>query len=410
MPMMEGAQRGIVRLMTESGKLEVLVAGAGVAGLEYVLALRDLAGDFVEITVVDPRREFVYEPNAVVAASGGKTVERFDLASLLLDAGAQLVTATLERVEDARGKVITSRGALSYDVLVIAVGARRVADQPRALTFGGDESVTAFRHLIKRFRAGTLKNLVFAVPRGAMWHLPLYELALEAARAARIDQLDVGIDLVTPEDAPLSLFGADASEKISALLAEAGIVVHLRDHVVEIDAGSVRLLDRRVIPADAVVMVPRLVGPKLDGLHASEDGFVPVAPDCRVRGLERVFVIGDASSFPVKQGGIASQQADTAAGITAGLAGAAVTPRAFDPVLRGLLLTGTAARYLRSELSPGHGESSETSLDPLWWPPAKIAGRYLGPFLAERVGLEHSAPSDPDHLAVEIPLDSRITD
>ena len=76
--------------------------------------------------------------------------------------------------------------------------------------------------------------------------------------------------------------------------------------------------------------------------------------------------------------------ADAAAGQIAALAGSPVEPEPFKPVFRGLLLTGMAARYLRSE--PG-GRGSEVDTEALWWPPAKISGRYLAPFLASELGL-----------------------
>ena len=67
--------------------------------------------------------------------------------------------------------------------------------------------------------------------------------------------------------------------------------------------------------------------------------------------------------------------------------------RPFRPVLRGLLLTGGAPLYLRAELgSAGEVDGScgsaaaaiagETSARALWWPPGKVAGRYLAPYLA----------------------------
>jgi sulfide:quinone oxidoreductase len=115
---------------------------------------------------------------------------------------------------------------------------------------------------------------------------------------------------------------------------------------------------------------------------------VPVAPDgfirtdlhCRVEGLDDVYAAGDATWFPVKQGGIAAQQADVAAAAIAAQAGAPVASRPFRPSLRGALLTGTGVRYLRHH--PQRAEIGPTA-KALWWPPAKIAGRYLGPYLAE---------------------------
>jgi sulfide:quinone oxidoreductase len=51
-------------------------------------------------------------------------------------------------------------------------------------------------------------------------------------------------------------------------------------------------------------------------------------------------------------------------------------------VLRAILLTGGAPLYLRHEPHGGRGDTSVVADEALWWPPAKIAGRYLAPFLA----------------------------
>src|SRR5262249_5119732 len=91
---------------------------------------------------------------------------------------------------------------------------------------------------------------------------------------------------------------------------------------------------------------------------------------------------GDMTTFPVKQGGIAAQQADVVAAAIAARAGADVVPEPFDPVLRGLLLTGGAPAFLRAELHGGRADTSSVADEALWWPPGKIAARYLAPFLA----------------------------
>src|SRR5205814_1230618 len=140
------------------------------------------------------------------------------------------------------------------------------------------------------------------------------------------------------------------------------------------------------IPADAVVALPRLTGVPIDGLPGDADGFLPTDPNGRVRGLDGVFAAGDGVSFPVKQGGIAAQQADAAGETIAAAAGAPVEPQPFRPVLRGLLVTGEAPAFLRVELGGGSGDTSAAASDALWWPPGKIVGRYLAPFLAERAG------------------------
>jgi sulfide:quinone oxidoreductase len=105
-------------------------------------------------------------------------------------------------------------------------------------------------------------------------------------------------------------------------------------------------------------------------------------PTGRVDGFDDVFAAGDVTAFPVKQGGIAAQQADAAAESIAELAGADLQPKPFSPVLRGLVFSGDASSYFRAEPAGGKGYTESVSGEPLWWPPARLVGRRLAPYLA----------------------------
>jgi sulfide:quinone oxidoreductase len=132
-----------------------------------------------------------------------------------------------------------------------------------------------------------------------------------------------------------------------------------------------------------VVALPRLLGPRLRGVPADPEGFLPVDRHCRVRGVDHVYAAGDATASTPKQGGLAAQQADAAAEALAAWAGAPIRPRPFEPVLRGMLLTGDEPAYLRAD-TRGDRRRSLVGAGPMWWPPAKIAGRHLAPYLASR--------------------------
>jgi sulfide:quinone oxidoreductase len=69
-----------------------------------------------------------------------------------------------------------------------------------------------------------------------------------------------------------------------------------------------------------------------------------------VYGLDAVYAAGDITSFPVKHGGLAAQQADVVAAAIAARAGVAIDPRPLKPVIRGMLLAGDATRFLEAEL------------------------------------------------------------
>jgi sulfide:quinone oxidoreductase len=387
----------------DGAAVRVLIAGGGVAALEATLALRALAAERVAITLVAPESEFVYRPLAVAEPFRIGAVQRFPLGPLVEAAGAELRRGRVVAVDPDRHVVVTEEGGeLSYELLLLALGARPREALPGALTFRGPENAPALAGLLASVVEGELRSLVFALPAAATWPLPLYELALlTELHLAERATTRVELVLVTPEESPLGLFGAKASEAIRELLEARGIVLRLRTTPVSFADGVLRLTPAAQIETGAVVALPRLEGPRLDGVPFDFDGFVPTDEFGQVEAEVDVYAAGDLTQFPLKQGGIAAQQADVAAATIAARAGAEVTPAPFRPVLRGLLLTGMVPRYLRARV--GSAESVAES-EPLWWPPAKIVGRYLAPFLAARLGLPQAPPhTGIEDLPVEIP-------
>ena len=248
-----------------------------------------------------------------------------------------------------------------------------------------------------------------AAGREATWALPLYELALMTAARVAEHGLDVELSVVTPERAPLEIFGDSATSALAALLAERHIQLHSDCTPTSVGPDGLAVLsnDVDVIPAERVVGLPSLDGPHLPGLPADRAGFVPVDDRGLVEGEVDVYAAGDATTFPLKQGGLATQQADAVAAAVAARAGAPVTSRPFRPVLRGLLLTGGVPRYLRSESQAPGTPESEVAEHALWWPPSKIAGRYLSPYLALRGEELERGTAGPKALPMEVELEHR---
>jgi len=379
----------------------VLVLGAGVAGLEAALALQALGEGRVTVELVSPDSEFVYRPLAVAEPFRLAEARRFPVAHLAEAAGASLTVASALRVDPDRKTVETSAGEIDYDVLLLALGAKPLVAVPGAVTFRGPRDEAAFEAVLSDAKEGRAHRLVFTMPAGMSWPLPLYELALLTAVHLSDTGSEVTIELVTPEPEPLQLFGKAASEAITELFGLHGIRLVTSTIPLEASGGVLRFLGTGETAADRVIALPRLEGPRLEGIPHDGNGFVPVDEHQRVRDLEDVFAAGDIASFPVKQGGLAAQQADAAAEAIAAEAGAQVEPQPFRPVLRGILLTGLTPRFMRTELG-----TYETELDTeaLWWPPAKIVGRYLAPFLADQLQLS-SPPPGAGSVKVEVELD-----
>ncbi len=384
----------------------VLIAGGGVAALEAALALRALAQERVSVGLIGPEPHFWYRPLSVSQPFVLGEARHFELTELASAAGATFSLGTFVGVDATRREALTSVGEMPYDALLIACGAVPTTAVPGALTFRGPADVDKMRDLLAEIVDGAVRRVAFVVPSGAVWSLPIYELALMTAAYVRARGIEsVEITLVTPEHEPLGLFGQAASAAVRELLDERQIAVRTEAHPAEVVDGELRLIPEGRLPADRVVALPRLRGPRLDGLPQTLEGFIPVDEHGRVRGLVDVYAAGDITSFPVKQGGIAAQQAGAAAAFIAAAAGADLTPQPFRPVLRGLLLTGREPRFLRHELTGGDADASLVSPEPLWWPPAKIVGRYLAPFLGAGVDSPAETPAEPT-VAVEVELDA----
>jgi sulfide:quinone oxidoreductase len=380
-----------------------MIAGGGVAALEALMALHELAGGYVDVELVTPTPEFAYRPLAVAEPFGLGEARRFDVVRIAGDHGAAVHIAGMKSVDTAAKCIATWDGRmLPFDILLVAIGAQAVTAIPGSVMIQGPGYTGRFREVLRELESHQVENVAFAVPAGASWPLPLYELALmTAAQVAEKRLHKVRLSLVTPESAPLELFGPAASETVRELLDERGIELHLARCPSRFEDGRLALVPGESLSAERVVSLPRLVGPQLAGLPSDSDGFIPVDLKGLVTGEQDVYAAGDATNSAIKQGGIAAQQADAAAAAIAAGAGAPVQPEPFRPVLRGLLLTGSTPRFMRAEVSGGRGEEWRVSDHALWWPPSKIAGKRLAPYLA----LRHA---ELDEEPAGIPVDMEV--
>jgi sulfide:quinone oxidoreductase len=387
-----------------SAGARVVIVGGGVAGLEALLALHDLAGDRVEVTLIAPQPDFLYKPLLVEEPFDLAPAERHELAPLAEEKGARFALKSVSAVDpDAHTVELDDGSKLEYDQLIVCAGGRHKPAFDYATTFpsGGPEPYKADAVLDRA--AGKDHRLAFVLPHGVTWSLPLYEIALMTQRRAFERGADVKIAIVTPESGPLAIFGPAASAVVGELLKARGIEFFPGSTVRELDEEGIKLSpgDRALGPCE-VVALPVMEGPALEGLPADEEGFIPIDDHARVKGVEDVYAAGDGTNFPIKQGGIATQQADAAAEDIAHRLGAAVEPEPFQPVLRGKLLTGEESVNLRANVAGGGGES-EASPDTLWWPPHKISARYLAPLLYH--GDVHEEPEPPRRsLDVDVAL------
>ncbi|HVA19857.1 MAG TPA: FAD-dependent oxidoreductase [Solirubrobacteraceae bacterium] len=370
----------------------MLIAGGGFGAVEAMLALRALAPERVRVTLISASPVFAYKPAATAEAFEKTPPRTYDLEAIADDAGASFRVDRLEAVApDDHSVRLASFAYLDYDALVLAIGARTTIAIPGALTFHDQREVHHIRRMTRLLRAGKLQRIVFAVPSGCSWPLPLYELALFTATQLREGGAAGEVVLVSPEPTPLQVFGAQASRLVADLLAERDVrFVGESDprHVER--GGALALGSGETVEADCVVAVPELRGPRITGVPTDREGFITTDALGGVIGLSDVYAAGDMTSFPIKQGGLAAQQADLIAQRIASTHATDVKEPRAQHVLRAQLIGGAHPIFLRTELDEFgqpttatlQRERSEDSESLVL--SEKVFGRYLTTYLHTR--------------------------
>lgn len=383
----------------------VVIVGGGIAALELLLALHDMAGPRVRVTVVSPKPDFSLRPLSVVVPFGKAVAPTVALDDVLEAHGGVLRQDAVTAVDASRHVVVCASGReLAYDTLVLAPGARAIPAFDRAYTFDPFDA-DALSGVIADLEQGYSHSVAFVVPADVTWPLPLYELALMTAERVAGSGLDgVAMHFVTPEPRPLGVFGHEASDAVAALLRAANISFRGSVSPEIPRAGRVDLGIEGELVVDSIVALSHMAGPGIEGVPTDARGFIDVDAEGHVHGLRDVWAVGDATQQPIKQGGLACQQADAVAARVASALGADVVVGPPVLELRGRLLAGQEDRFLHRPIGSA---TSEAGPRPLWWPPAKVASRYLAPFLEER-GIVAPAPREPAderRVDVHVPID-----
>ena len=114
----------------------VVIVGGGIAGLEALMALHDLAGDRVEVTLVAPDPDFLYKPLMVEEPFDVGPGRAAALAPLAEELGARFVQkAATERRADEHTVELDDGSKLDYDFLIVCAGGRFRPALEHARTF-----------------------------------------------------------------------------------------------------------------------------------------------------------------------------------------------------------------------------------------------------------------------------------
>lgn len=310
--------------MASNSTPRVVIVGAGFGGIN---AARTLAGERVQITIIDRKNHHTFQPLLYQVATGGLSPGEIAAPVRGIFRGDANVTVLLEVVsgfDTERRIVITSEQEVPYDYLIVAAGATHAY-------FGHDEwqpwapglktiedaleirrrVLLAFelaeRQTIAGESAGPLNFVVIgAGPTGVELAGTLAEICRHvlAHEFRSIDPRRARVLLLEGGPRVLPAYPKDLSHSAEEQLRRLGVEVRTNSMVTSIEPGAVHFGDTRlaapvILWAAGVAASP--LGRKL-GAPLDRAGRVLVEPDLSIPGHPDVFVIGDLASLKDKHG------------------------------------------------------------------------------------------------------------
>lgn len=306
----------------------ISIIGSGFAALTAVRELRRRAPD-AELTLIAPEPRLLYYPSLIWVPAGLRKGEdlRIDVQAFLDRNRVCFHAGRVTALAEGGRRVITDRGEVANDALLIASGGRFLKRLPgieHALTVcEGVAAAEAIRDRLQALDGGTIAFGFGTHPKeqGAMRGGPMFELLFGIdtllRRQGRRDRFRLVFFNAARE--PGKRLGEKAVAGLLRQMEKRGIVTHLGHKILGFEAGRVKT-EGGDIAADLILFMPGMTGPAWateSGLALSEGGFFKADAHCRVEGADKVFVAGDAGSYPgpdwlPKQAHMADLQAKTA--------------------------------------------------------------------------------------------------
>lgn len=307
----------------------ITIIGAGFAALAAAQKCRQKDGH-AEITLIAPKAEFVFLPSLIWIPSGLRKASDiilplqhfFERLHLRHHQGAATSLRQGGRI------VVTDTGEVENDGLIIACGGRFIKKLPgieHAITpCEGIEAAEKIRTRLRSLSSGTIACGFSGNPKepSAMRGGPMFEFLFGIDKQLRREKRRGNFRLVffCPAPRPGIRLGEQAVDRLLQHMAARNIDVHIGHKLKGFDSTSVHT-EGGSFDADLILFMPGMTGNVWfsdAGLPLSEGGMIRADKFCRVEGLDRVYVAGDAGSYPgpdwkPKQAHMAELQARAAA-------------------------------------------------------------------------------------------------
>jgi len=306
--------------------MKVLILGGGFGGVVAAERLAEQLGDEHQITLVSRSRQFVFYP-ALVRLAFEKSQPAdvsFDLRHTMLNRRINFIEAEVAHVDPLERNVTIANGQvegkLPYDYLIFALGRRLATERitgfyEHAHHLLNVDKAISFGKAIKNFHEG---RAVFGQCPGARLPVPVYESAFALARRLeeKGERERVRITVVSPTTLESEIVDPAGAAALKKALEAHGIEFLSNLSIDSLTKNSAITKSGAAIDFDLLMLVPPFRGSSAASYLGitNEEGYIHVDSTMRVRGLDRIYAVGDCVNFDgPKMGHMAVRQGEIAA-------------------------------------------------------------------------------------------------
>jgi sulfide:quinone oxidoreductase len=269
----------------------IIVLGSGLGGIVAARELRRHLGTEHKIILIDREPVLAFPPSFLWVMIGWRTPDAIRKPLALVERyGIEYRKTVVEEISPARRTVRTASGTISFDYLVVALGAEadpgrgtdQQSDYQSFYTLPGAEKISA---RIGSLRSGSVDIVIGGLP----YRCPPapYEAAFLLDSYFRRRMAEISISILTPEQVPLSGLGPAVGDALRFMLLERSI--------------KLRTGTTAENKADLVLHVPPVMAPQVvkEALLTDSSGWIPVDPATLETAYENIFAIGDVTRITV---------------------------------------------------------------------------------------------------------------
>ena len=291
----------------------VAILGAGVGGLVAATQLRRRLPVEHRVVLIDKQDTHVFAPSFLWLMLGWREPRQIyrDL-NVLGRKGIEFIHGQVERIDLANRRVETSRGQISYDYLITALGAELAPEtvpgvQEGSFGYYDLAAATRFRDALDQFDGGTIAVAVASTP----YKCPAapYEgvLLMDYFFRRRGSRNRVELQLYTPEPAPMPVAGPALGRAVKEMLEQRDIQFHPTVKLASVDATEQKahFENGDKVNYDLMVTIPPHRCPQVvrnAGLTGDDGAWVPVDRDTLETAHGGVYALGDITAIPLANG------------------------------------------------------------------------------------------------------------